>query len=35
VAAGWNPTTDTRAGLAAMAQAASPPKSGTASRSTP
>ena len=35
VAAGWRPTTDTRAGLAAMAQAASPPKSGTASRSTP
>jgi UDP-glucose 4-epimerase len=35
LAAGWTPTTDTRAGLAAMAQAASPPKSGTASRSTP
>jgi nucleoside-diphosphate-sugar epimerase len=35
LAAGWRPATDTRAGLAAMAQAASPPKSGTASRSTP
>jgi UDP-glucose 4-epimerase len=34
LAAGWRPTTDTRAGLAAMAQAASPRKSGTASRST-
>jgi nucleoside-diphosphate-sugar epimerase len=35
LAAGWRPQTDTRAGLAAMAQAASPRKSGTASRSTP
>jgi UDP-glucose 4-epimerase len=35
LAAGWRPTTDTRSGLAAMVQAASPPKSGTASRSTP
>jgi nucleoside-diphosphate-sugar epimerase len=34
LAAGWRPLTDTRAGLAAMAQAASPRKSGTASRST-
>ncbi len=34
-AAGWRPITDTREGLAAMAQAASPRKSGTASRSTP
>jgi nucleoside-diphosphate-sugar epimerase len=32
LAAGWRPATDTRAGLAAMAQAASPAKSGTASR---
>lgn len=31
---GWTPTVDTLAGLAAMAQAASPRKSGTASRST-
>jgi UDP-glucose 4-epimerase len=35
LAAGWRPSTDTRAGLAAMVQAASPPKSGSASRSTP
>jgi len=35
LAAGWRPTTDTRAGLAAMVQAASPRKSGTASRNTP
>jgi UDP-glucose 4-epimerase len=35
LAAGWRPTTDTRAGLAAMVQAASPRKSGTASRRTP
>jgi UDP-glucose 4-epimerase len=35
LSAGWVPKTETRAGLAAMAQAASPPKSGTASRSTP
>jgi nucleoside-diphosphate-sugar epimerase len=34
-AAGWNPQTETRSGLAAMAQAARPRKSGTASRSTP
>jgi nucleoside-diphosphate-sugar epimerase len=33
--AGWKPTIDTRAGLREMAQAASPRKSGTASRSTP
>ncbi|NWG24068.1 MAG: NAD-dependent epimerase/dehydratase family protein [Pseudorhodoplanes sp.] len=32
--AGWRPQVDTLAGLAAMAQAASPRKSGTASRST-
>jgi UDP-glucose 4-epimerase len=35
LAAGWRPTIDTRAGLAVMVQAASPRKSGTASRSTP
>jgi nucleoside-diphosphate-sugar epimerase len=35
LAAGWNPVIDTAAGLTAMAQAASPRKSGTASRSTP
>jgi UDP-glucose 4-epimerase len=35
LAAGWRPVSETRAGLAAMAQAASPRKSGTASRSTP
>jgi len=35
LAAGWRPPTDTHAGLAAMVQAASPPKSGTASRRTP
>ena len=34
IAAGWRPEIDTRGGLAAMAQAASPPKSGTASRNT-
>jgi nucleoside-diphosphate-sugar epimerase len=34
-ATGWQPVIDTRAGLAAMAQAASPRKSGTASRNTP
>jgi nucleoside-diphosphate-sugar epimerase len=32
IAAGWHPVIETRAGLAAMAQAASPRKSGTASR---
>jgi UDP-glucose 4-epimerase len=32
--AGWHPSIETRAGLAAMAQATSPRKSGTASRST-
>jgi UDP-glucose 4-epimerase len=35
MAAGWQPVTDTRSGLTALIQAASPPKSGTASRSTP
>lgn len=35
LAAGWQPVTDTRTALAAMVQAASPRKSGTASRSTP
>jgi len=35
MAAGWQPVTDTTAGLTALLQAASPPKSGTASRSTP
>jgi nucleoside-diphosphate-sugar epimerase len=35
LAAGWRPVTDTRAAIAAMLQAASPRKSGTASRSTP
>jgi UDP-glucose 4-epimerase len=34
IAAGWHPAHDTRAGLAAMAQAAAPRKSGTASRKT-
>ncbi len=34
IAAGWKPPVETRSGLAAMAQAASPRKSGTASRST-
>jgi UDP-glucose 4-epimerase len=34
LAAGWRPAIETRAGLAAMAQAASPRKSGTASRNT-
>ena len=33
--AGWRPAVETRAGLAAMVQAASPRKSGTASRNTP
>jgi UDP-glucose 4-epimerase len=33
--AGWRPVTDTRTAIAAMAQAASPRKSGTASRSAP
>jgi nucleoside-diphosphate-sugar epimerase len=35
ISAGWRPITETRAGLAVMVQAASPRKSGTASRSTP
>lgn len=35
LAAGWRPVRDTRSGIAAMIQAASPRKSGTASRSTP
>lgn len=35
IAAGWRPVTDTRTAIAAMVQAASPRKSGTASRSTP
>ena len=35
MAAGWTPRLTTAVGLAAMVQAASPPKSGTASRSTP
>jgi nucleoside-diphosphate-sugar epimerase len=35
MAAGWQPRVTTQAGLVAMVQAASPPKSGTASRSTP
>jgi UDP-glucose 4-epimerase len=35
LAAGWKPAVDTLDGLAAMAQAASPRKSGTASRRTP
>lgn len=35
IAAGWRPVTDTKSGLTALLQAASPPKSGTASRSTP
>ncbi len=35
LAAGWRPMTDTKTGIAAMVQAASPRKSGTASRSTP
>lgn len=34
-ATGWHPAIETRKGIAAMAQAASPRKSGTASRSTP
>lgn len=35
IAAGWKPVTDTSAAIAAMVQAASPRKSGTASRRTP
>ncbi len=35
MAAGWRPVIDTKEGLRRMAQAASPRKSGTASRSTP
>lgn len=35
MAAGWRPVMDTTSGLTALLQAASPPKSGTASRSTP
>jgi nucleoside-diphosphate-sugar epimerase len=35
LAAGWRPVVETAAGLTAMVQAASPRKSGTASRSTP
>ncbi|MGB9364892.1 MAG: NAD-dependent epimerase/dehydratase family protein [Xanthobacteraceae bacterium] len=35
LAAGWRPVTDTKSGIGAMVQAASPRKSGTASRSTP
>lgn len=35
IAAGWRPVCDTRTGLAEMIQAASPQKSGTASRSAP
>jgi UDP-glucose 4-epimerase len=35
IGAGWKPATDTLAGLREMAQAASPRKSGTASRNTP
>jgi nucleoside-diphosphate-sugar epimerase len=35
LAAGWRRVTDTRTGITAMVQAASPRKSGTASRSTP
>ena len=35
IAAGWRPVTDTRTAIAAMVQAASPRKSGTASRKTP
>jgi UDP-glucose 4-epimerase len=35
MSAGWKPVIDTKAGLTQMAQAASPRKSGTASRSTP
>lgn len=35
LAAGWKPVRDTRSGLTEMIQAASPRKSGTASRSTP
>jgi UDP-glucose 4-epimerase len=34
LAAGWQPVTDTRTAIAAMVQAASPRKSGTASRNT-
>jgi UDP-glucose 4-epimerase len=35
LAAGWRPVTDTRSAIAAMVQAASPRKSGTASRNAP
>jgi UDP-glucose 4-epimerase len=35
IAAGWQPVTDTETAIARMVQAASPRKSGTASRSTP
>jgi nucleoside-diphosphate-sugar epimerase len=35
IAAGWQPVTDTRTAITEMVQAASPRKSGTASRSTP
>jgi hypothetical protein len=35
IGAGWKPAIDTHAGLREMAQAATPRKSGTASRSTP
>ena len=35
LAAGWQPAADTKAAIAEMVQAASPRKSGTASRSTP
>jgi nucleoside-diphosphate-sugar epimerase len=35
IAAGWQPVTDTKTAIARMVQAASPRKSGTASRSTP
>jgi UDP-glucose 4-epimerase len=35
IAAGWQPVTDTEAAIARMVQAASPRKSGTASRNTP
>jgi len=35
MAAGWRPVTDTETAIARMVQAASPRKSGTASRSTP
>jgi UDP-glucose 4-epimerase len=35
ITAGWQPVTDTRTAISEMVQAASPRKSGTASRSTP